>query len=183
MRKIAVITCLVFCAGCSKQILPSRDQVHFGMSIDEVWQLYGYDKNEPLNTYNKVKYTLIEEKDTGKCTFLTHRYWFKNTRPFAPNQPYLLTFISCRLPNYDEVQKEINRRKELFENDPKLKKELEALCKEYPIKSEHRDTLIELLYIYINRPLPKSMSDKILVKIVPEQSDAIKETANPQKNE
>jgi len=175
MKKIAIITCLVVCAGCSKPNLPLRDQLHLGMSIGEVWQLYGYDRNEPLNTYRKVKYTLIEERDTEKCTFATHRYWFKNTKPSTPNQPYLLTFISCRLPNYDVVQEEINRRKELFENDPKLEKEIDALCEEYPVESEHRDTLIELLYIYIDRPLPKSMSDKMLIKIADEQSDVIKE--------
>lgn len=176
MKKIAVITCLVFCAGCSKPNLPLREQVHLGMSIEQVWQLYGYDKNEPLKTYRKIKYTLIEKRDTGKCIFATHRYWFKNTTPYTPNQPYLLTFLSCRLPNYDVVQKEINRRRELFENDPKLKKELDALCEEYPIESEHRDTLIELLYIYINRPLPESMSDKMLITIVPEQSDVKQNT-------
>ncbi len=148
------------------------------MSIGEVWELYGYDRNDPLNTYKKVKYALIEEEeeDTGKCTFATHRYWFKNTKPSAGDHPYLLTFISCRLPNYDEVQEEINRRRELFENDPKLKKEIDALCEEYPIKPEHRDILIEFLYIYINRPLPQCMSDKILIKIASEQSDVIKET-------
>ena len=177
MKKIAVITCLVFYAGCSKQNLPLRNQVHLGMSIDQVWQLYGYDKNEPLNTYGKIKYKLIEESDTGKCIFATHRYWFKNKKSSTENLPYLLTFLSCRLPNYDEVQKEIIRRKELFENDSKLKKELDALCEEYPIEPEHRDTLIELLYIYINRPLPKSMSDKMLIKIVSEKSDVLKETA------
>jgi hypothetical protein len=146
------------------------------MSIGEVWELYGYDRNEPLKTYKKVKYTLIGEKDERKCTFSTHRYWFKNTKPSAGDNPYLLTFISCRLPNYDEIQEEINRRRELIENDPKLKKEIDALCEEYPIKPEYRDILIELLYIYINRPLPQCMSDKILIKIASEQSDVMKET-------
>jgi hypothetical protein len=179
MKKISIIIFLVLCVGCVKPIrtlpnLPLRDQLHLGMSIDEVWELYGYDKYKPLNTFKKVKYTLIEERDTGKCIFATHRYWLKNTKSFTGNQTYLLTFISCRLPEYEAVQEERKRRRELFENDANLKKEIDALCQEYPIKSEHRDILIEFLYIYINRPLPPDMSDKMLIKI--EQSGDIKET-------
>ena len=170
MKKIAVIICLVFCAGCAQQNLPLRDRVQLGMSIGEVWQLYGYDKNEPLETYKKVKYTLVEERDTGKCTFSTQRYWFKNTKPFAGNQPYLLTFISCRLPNYEEVQEERKRRRELFENDPNLKKKLDAFCQKYPVDSENRDIVIELLHIYINDPLPQSMSEKMLIEITDDKS-------------
>jgi hypothetical protein len=170
MKKIAVIICLVFCAGCTQQNLPLRAQVQLGMSIGEVWQLYGYDKIEPLETYKKVKYTLVEERDTEKCTFTTHRYWFKDTRPSAGNQPYLLTFISCRLPNYDEVQVERNRRRELFENDPVLKRKLDAFCEKYPVDSKDRDKLVELIHIYINDPLPQCMSEKMLIEISDDKS-------------
>jgi len=170
MKKIAVIICLVFCAGCAQSNLPLRDQVHLGMSIGEVWQLYGYDKDEPLETYKKVKYTLVEKRDTGKCTFSTHQYWFKNTKPFAGDQPYLLTFISCRLPNYDEVQEEIRRRRELFENDPNLKRKLDTFCQKYPVDSKNKDIVIELLHIYINDPLPQCMSEKMLIEINDDES-------------
>ena len=173
MKKLTIIICLVFCAGCAKSNLPGlplRNQVQLGMSIGEVWQLYGYDRNEPLETYNKVKYTLVEERDTEKCTFTTHRYWFKDTKPSAGSQPYLLTFISCRLPNYDAVQEEKNRRRELFENDPDLKKKLDTLCEKYPVDSKDRDMLIELIHIYINDPLPQGMSEKMLIEIADEES-------------
>ena len=173
MKKITVIICLVFCAGCAKPSLPSlplRDQVQLGMSIGEVWQLYGYDRNKPLKTYKKVKYTLVEERDTEKCTFSTHRYWFKNTKPSAGNHPYLLTFLSCRLPSYDAVQEEKNIRRELFENDPDLKRKIDAFCEKYPVDSDNRDILIELLHIRINEPLSQGMSEKMLIKIASEES-------------
>ena len=172
MKKLTVIICLVFCAGCAKSnlSLPLRDQVNLGMSIGQVWQLYGYDGNEPLETYKKVKYTLVEERDTGKCTFSTHRYWFKNKKPSAGNQPYLLTFLSCRLPNYDAVQEEKKIRRELFENDPDLKRKIDAFCEKYPVDSKNRDIVIELLHTHINSPLPQSMSDKMLIKIADEES-------------
>ncbi len=109
MKKILFVFGLVFCLGCASRTIPLRNQIHTGMTITDVWQLYGYDTNDP-NTYNNVvKYVLVDEHTADECIVNTYRFplcngdpksiWARKRRIY----PYLLTFRMCKMPNYDDV--------------------------------------------------------------------------------
>jgi hypothetical protein len=79
-----------------------------------------------------------------------------------------LTFQSCRLPNYDTVQKERKTRidtiNEIIKNDPNLQKEIDAICKENQLTPQNRETLLLLLTFGDNR-LPPCMTEQTLINI------------------
>ena len=72
MKKLSITLCLVIFAGCANENLPLRSQIQPGMTITEVWDLYGYDFSKPETHTNKVYYENIGEEVTGKCILKTY---------------------------------------------------------------------------------------------------------------
>jgi len=169
MKKLLIILCLVFFFGCasnSSVVLP-RDQIHTGMTRMDVWKLYGYDAND-IDSWYIPQFTKqsIAENQNGDCTRISYRYWLSD---YDQEHPFLLTFESCKLPNYEAVQKEKKRRVDNFneaaKNDPKLEKELVAFCEAYQLNTQDRDKVIELLTINTPNLLPQCMTDYKLIHI------------------
>lgn len=166
MKKLIII-CLLVCVGCES--LPPRSQIRTGMTINQVDGLYDRKIRE-----------VLDEQATEKCVVKTYRYWFQNPdkNPFANPLPYLLTFQSCRLPNYEAVQKEregrIEKFNELLKIDPNLQMEMETFYKENRLDSEDRMILIESMALNIAElyypPLPQCVTDETLIKIAFDQS-------------
>jgi len=184
MKKVIPIICLALCVGCSNQNLPLRSQIRTGMTITQVQELYGYDSNDPINSLKKIDFDYVDEHITENCVIKTYRYWFKNTKEkgvveelvelkqpslSAKYLPYLLTFQTCRLSNYDAVQKEKRRRidkfNELVKTDPNFQMEVESFCKEHSLGSADRRLLIELLAVNTKPFLPQCVTYETLTKI------------------
>ena len=184
MKKLLIILCLVFFAGCANENFPLRSQVRTGMTITQIWELYGFNSSDPNTHKNKVYYEDISEQVAGECTLKTYRFWFKNTRKntlgipalTAKPIPSLLIFQSCRLPNYDAVQKEkgkmIHAFKEVLKNNPELREEIDIFCEENQLDSENRNLLIELLALdfYKAPQFPQCVTEQTLIKITLDQA-------------
>jgi hypothetical protein len=140
------------------------------MTNMDVKELYGFKLND-INSWSLCpEFTIypITKVQTGDCEHSTYRYWLKEN---LQEVPFLLTFESCRMPNYDAVQKEKERRIDRIKaaiNDPNIKKELDTFCEENKLDSKNKELLIELLaYNSTNgQPLlPQCMTDWTLIAI------------------
>ena len=170
MKKLSIILCLVFSAGCASNspATLSQNQVHIGMKVMDIWKLYGFQPgagNSELIPQFAIQ--PLSEQENNECEISIYRYWLTQD---GSKLPFLLTFQSCRLPNYDTVQKEkerrIDRLKEAAINDPDLKKELDTFCEENKLDSKNKELLIELLVTNNDQPLlPQCMTDWTLIAI------------------
>jgi hypothetical protein len=168
MKKLLVILCLVLLAGCvtNAQIVLARSQIYVGMKIMDIWKLYGFlpgDVNKVSELIPQFVNQPLSEQENNECETSIYRYWLTQN---GSKLPFLLTFQSCRLPNYDTVQKE----KERFTNDPNFKKELDAFCEENKVDSKNKEVLIEVLinnyYSTNGQPLlPRCMTEGTLIAI------------------
>ncbi len=175
MKKLSITLCLVFFVGCAKDNLPLRNQVHTGMTYTQVQELYGFVSGDP-NTYNLIPSFAqhpLGEQESGKCRNTKYRYWFTYG---GVSSPFLLTFQSCRLPNYDGVQTEKNRRidnlKQVLENYPEFKKEVDVFCEDNQLDAEGKEILFEglALSLYKDTPLPQCVTDQTLIEITLDQA-------------
>lgn len=167
MKRLLIIS-LLFCVGCVS--LPLRNQIRLGMNQEQVEQLYERQEFREI----------LSEQTTEKCTLYTYRYWFDDPKknPFIKPLPYLLTFQSCRLPNYEAVLKESERRitivKKNLKNDPNFQMELDAFCKENELNPEDRKIAFTLLVFNAVKsnypPLPQCTTDDKLIKIAFDES-------------
>lgn len=159
----------VFLAGCEKRnpTFPLRSQLHLGMAIEDVWKLYGL-RIEDSNTIRLIPdFALIPASETmvENCEQATYRHLLEDN---SKKVPFLLTFKRCRMSNYDDVQKEKERRVSSFKEnaDPNIKKELNEFSKKYKLGPENEEVLIELLAG--ESALPQCMTSYTLVNIKPE---------------
>jgi hypothetical protein len=106
----------------------------------------------------------ISEQEVGRCTLVTRRFWLMET---GKPTPFLLTFESCKLPNYEEVEAVIEqRRKRFYEANPQVKKEFEKFCRENKIVNPKDQEILEVLSgFYEIEDLPVTASDPKLVKV------------------
>ncbi len=171
MKKLLLVLSTLFIVGCStSSSLISRSQIRTGMIRKDVLRLYGFNIHDSnsLSFSDLPQFTQqpITESQNGDCTRTAYRYWLSD---YGQEHPFLLTFESCKLPNYEAVQKEKKRRVDNFneaaKNDPNLQREMDALCETYQLDPQDREILIELLTINTPNLLPQCMTDYTLIHI------------------
>ena len=146
-------------------ILPLQSQFQTGMTTAQVLELYGYGIDSNTSTViPKFTRPLIKKYQDNECENQVYRYWLNKN---GVASPFLLTFQSCRLPNYDSVQKErkqkIDNGKKIVKSSPELQQEIARFIKENQLTEQDRELVIELLAT--NNELPQCMTDATLIHI------------------
>ncbi len=156
---------LLFSPSTPKSI--PRQHLQVGMSKTDVWIQYGFDPDDPNTTATVPEYAFeaINQQDDGQCVSTSYRYWLSQD---GKANPYFLTFKSCRMSNYVEVQQEIQRRSRLVQDMPELVARIDEFCDAHKIIDPYSRKILEALMAnqYFGlEPLPPCMSSPMLAAI------------------